>query len=122
LPFGVILSSGFFIQIFRNKEQYMTREELFTWAADNTRKYPALDRFCEVMINSTVFLFLPGEYGSYKGLYLCFSKNPAFYSLRREGYAVGLINSYTTARKLLLECVRYTKRQERKRKKDAERK
>lgn len=99
----------------------MMKDELFSWAAANTGKYPVLDRLCEAEMDGAVFLFLPVSYGVYQGLYLCFSQNPTVFKLRHEGYAVGVIDTYTAARKLILECAKYTNRQTRKRKKDEKR-
>jgi hypothetical protein len=60
----------------------MTREELFLWGMDNAWKYPVLHTLSEKNINGIPFLFLPGKYGVYKGLYLCFCENSAVYKLR----------------------------------------
>jgi len=43
-------------------------EKLFLWAMDNAWEYPALNELAEEKIQSVSFLFLPGEYGAYKGL------------------------------------------------------
>ena len=63
----------------------------------------------EEKIQGVSFLFLPVKYGIYKGLYLCFSESPAIYDLRSKGYAVGMIDSYETAKELLLECAEFKK-------------
>ena len=74
---------------------------------DNAWKYPVLGSLSEETIDGTSFLFLPGEYGIYKGLFLCFDENPVIYDLRGAGYAVGKIDTYETAKKLLLEGAEY---------------
>ena len=84
-------------------------EELFLWAMDTAWEYPALNELAEEKIQGASFLFLPGGYGVYKGLYLCFEESSAIYDLRRMGYAVGRIDSYETAKELLLECAEFKK-------------
>ena len=85
----------------------MTREELFLWALDNAWEYPALHELAEETIQGEPFLFLPGEYGVYRGLYLCFGGCSALYDLRSRGYAAGKIDSYEQAKEWLLECAEF---------------
>jgi len=40
-------------------------------------------------------------------LYLCFEENPVIYDLRKRSYAVGKVNSYKEAKKLILEAAKY---------------
>ena len=79
-------------------------------------RYPILANLSEEMINGISFLYLPGEYGIYRGLYLCFDENSAIYNLRREGYAVGKIDTYDTVKKLFLECAEYAEKMAEKKK------
>ena len=76
------------------------------WALDNVWKYPVLADLSEEMIDGVKFLYLPGKFGIYKGLYLCFNENEAMYDLRRAGYAVGKIDTYDTAKIFLLESAK----------------
>ena len=88
----------------------MTKEELFMWAADNMWEYPALDKLREEMIDGAEFLFLPGKYGLFRGLYLCFYEHSTIYKLRRAKYAVGVVSDYEMARELILECAAFIKK------------
>ena len=85
----------------------MSKEELFLWALDNVWKYPVLNNLTEETINGTAFIFLPGQYGAYIGIYLCFEENKVIYDLRNAGYLVGKIDSYETAKTLFLESGEY---------------
>ena len=92
----------------------MTKTELFEWAAKNNRKYPELKLLCETTINGVEFLNLPVKYGIYKGQYFCFKYNKTVKSLRREGYAVGVVEKYETVKLFILECVKNLKTQRKK--------
>ena len=81
----------------------MSKEELYLWALDNVWKYPVLNNLTEEIINGLTFIFLPGQYGAYTGIYLCFVENKHIYDLRNAGYLVGKIDTYETAKTLLLE-------------------
>ena len=81
----------------------MNKEELYLWALDNVWKYPVFNGLTEENINGATFIFLPGQYGAYTGVYLCFEENKAIYDLRNAGYLVGKISTYEIAKTLLLE-------------------
>ena len=85
----------------------MNKEDLFLWALDNVWKYPVFDNLTEEIINEVTFIFLPGQYGAYTGIYLCFEENKVIYDLRNKGYLVGKIDTYETAKTLLLESAEF---------------
>jgi transposase-like protein len=95
----------------------MMKEELLQWAADSAPKYPALRELREETADTVKFLFLPGERGVYRGLYLCEYENSVVEKLRRAGYAVGVFDKYETAKKILLECARFSKKMSKKHRK-----
>jgi hypothetical protein len=89
----------------------MTKEELFSWAKNKISEYPVLNRLREKTTDDgTEFLFLPGKYGLYKGLYLCLYEHSAVYRLRKAGYAVGIVKDYEEALEIILDCVKCMKR------------
>ena len=90
-----------------------TKDELFKWAAENKKIYPALKTLREEKIDITTFLYLPGQRGAYRGLYICFIKNTnAIDFLRRQGFAVAEIDGYDyeMARLMILECAKFIKK------------
>ena len=102
----------------------MTKQELFEWAAENSRKYPELELLCEANIDGEIFINLPVEYGAYKEQYYYLDENRAeklknartvnellcgnatVELLRDASNSVAVVEDYDIARILILECVR----------------
>ena len=105
----------------------MTKAELFEWAAENSRTYPALGLLREASVDGEAFINLPVRYGIYKEQYYYMDKNrmekikhartineflcgnETVEFLRSEGNAVAVIEDYETVRTLILECVKHLK-------------
>ena len=89
---------------------HMTKEELFTWANEKARDFPALSNLKIKVINNIKFLVMPGKRGVFKDICLCFCENSAISLLRSKGFAVNIIDSYDNARDLFLECAEFIKK------------
>ena len=105
----------------------MTKKDLFDWAAENSRIYPALALLCEASVDGMVFINLPVQYGIYKEQYYYIEENRAeqikeaktvnellrgnstVEILRSEGNAVAVVEDYELMKILINECVDYLK-------------
>ena len=92
----------------------MTKKELFDWVNENNDKYPVLKQLKETIIDDVIFIELPGQYGIYRGTYFCAYYNPTVDKLRKNGYAVGVVELYETMQIYILECVKNIKKKNKK--------
>ena len=91
----------------------MTLKEIFEWAAQTSSKYPELHLLCEAIVDGETFVNLPVQYGIYPEQYYCLEKNPVVETLRKQGYAVGIVENYEIMQGLILECVMNLKKKRR---------
>jgi hypothetical protein len=78
-------------------------------------EYPALAELDEKPFEETktILLFLPGQYGIFNDLYICFTKDSrAINYYRRAGCAVADIDGYDygMAWDIILDCVKFKKK------------
>ena len=88
----------------------MTKKDLFDWVSENNEKYPVLKQLRETVIDGIIFIELPGQYGIYRGTYFCAYYNPIVDKLRKNGYAVGVVETYEIIQIYILEFIKNLKK------------
>ena len=66
---------GFFCFVKMTRGFLLTKAELFEWAEENSRTYPALELLREASVDGDAFINLPVRYGIYKEQYYYMDKH-----------------------------------------------